>query len=155
MSEHKALVSWKFSGTDYLKGKYSREHTWRFDGGAVVPASASPSVVPVPLSNPANVDPEEAFVASLSSCHLLTYLFVAQKQGFQIESYDDEAVGMLSKNERGAIWVSKVTLAPKIVYAGDKRPTPEEEDRLHHAAHRDCFIANSVKTEVVVQPRRG
>jgi organic hydroperoxide reductase OsmC/OhrA len=153
MSEHKAVVTWKNPGTDFLKGKYSREHTWGFDGGVVVPASASPAAVPLPYSNPACVDPEEAFVASISSCHMLTYLFLAQKQGFVIDSYVDEAVGMLSKNEGGRMWVSKVTLAPAIAYSGDKRPTTEQSAQLHHAAHEQCFIANSVKTEVAVVPR--
>ena len=116
-----------------------------------MPASASPHVVPKPYSVEANVDPEEAFVASLSSCHLLTYLFLAFKAGFEIESYEDEAVGSLTKNERGVLWVSTVVLRPRIVYKGAKKPSHEEENRLHHAAHEQCFISNSVKTEVTVQ----
>ena len=155
MSEHKAIVSWKNTGADFLKGKYSRENKWGFDGGIVVQASASPAAVPLPYSNPACVDPEEAFVASISSCHMLTYLFLAQKQGFIIDSYVDDAVGMLTKNESGRMWVSKVTLAPSIVYGGDKRPTSEQSSQLHHAAHEQCFIASSVKTEVVVVPREA
>jgi organic hydroperoxide reductase OsmC/OhrA len=150
MSEHKATIVWKKPTPEYLRGRYSREHTWSFDGGLTVPASSSPSVVPVPLSNPANIDPEEAFVASLSSCHMLTFLHVARQAGFQIESYEDEAVGHMSPNERNVPWVSSVTLNPKIVYAGDKRPTPEEEARLHHLAHEQCFISQSVKTDVKV-----
>jgi organic hydroperoxide reductase OsmC/OhrA len=150
MSEHKAIIRWKRTSEEFLKGKYSREHTWTFDGGLTVPASPSPSVVPAPWSNPANVDPEEAFVAAISSCHMLTYLYVASKQGFQLDSYDDEAVGMITKNERGVPWVSSVTLHPKIVYSGEKRPAPADEDRLHHLAHEQCFIANSVKTQVTV-----
>ena len=153
MSEHKATITWKNTSTDYLKGRYSREHTWTFDGGLTVPASSSPAVVPVPLSNPANVDPEEAYVASISSCHMLTYLFLAQRKGFQIDSYEDEAVGLVVKNEKGAPWVSTVTLNPKIVYGGEKRPTPEEEAHLHHGAHEQCFISNSVMTEVTVKSR--
>src|SRR6516165_8680097 len=101
MSEHKAIISWKRTGPDFLKGKYSREHTWRFDGGVTVAASSSPSVVPAPWSNAANVDPEEAFVASVSSCHMLTYVFLAYREGFQVDSYEDEAVGVMAKNERG------------------------------------------------------
>ena len=150
MSDHRATISWKFSGGDFLRGQYSREHDWSFDGGITVPASPSPSVVPLPYSNPANVDPEEAFVASISSCHMLTFLYVASKGGFQIESYTDESIGVMTKNEKGVPWVSIVTLCPKIQYAGDKRPTPEEEAHLHHLAHEQCFIANSVKTEVRV-----
>jgi organic hydroperoxide reductase OsmC/OhrA len=152
MAEHKAIISWKRTSPDFLKGKYSREHTWTFDGGLTIPASPSPSVVPVPYSNPAHVDPEEAFVASISSCHMLTFLYVASKQGFQLDSYEDEAVGVMSKNESGVPWVSLVTLKPKIAYTGEKLPTPAEKERLHHMAHEQCFIANSVKTKIVVDP---
>ncbi|MBI5774618.1 MAG: OsmC family protein [Verrucomicrobia bacterium] len=150
MSEHKAIVRWSRTGPDFLKGKYSREHTWAFDGGLTVPASPSPSVVPAPWSNPANVDPEEAFVASISSCHMLTFLWLASKEGFIADSYEDTAVGVMTKNERGIPWVSTVTLRPQIVWSGDKLPTPADLDRLHHRAHGECFIANSIKTEVVV-----
>ena len=151
MSQHRATISWKCTGTDFIHGKYSREHTWRFDGGVVVPASSSPSVVPAPWSNPANVDPEEAFVAAVSSCHMLTYLYVASKAGFQIDRYDDEAIGAMTKNERGTPWVSSVTLQPKIQYGGSKQPSPAEEVNLHHEAHEQCFIAQSIKTEVTVR----
>jgi len=151
MSEHYATISWKRTSPDFLKGKYSREHTWKFDGGAIVQASSSPSVVPVPFSNPTFVDPEEAFVASLSSCHMLTFLYLAGQKGFQVDAYEDHAVGMITKNERGVPWVSSVTLQPRITYGGDKRPTPEEEEQLHHRSHEQCFIANSVKTEVTVK----
>jgi organic hydroperoxide reductase OsmC/OhrA len=151
MSEHKATVRWKNAGPDFSKGKYSREHTWTFDGGLTVAASPSPSVVPAPYSNPANVDPEEAFVAAISSCHMLTYLHLASRRGFLVDGYEDEAVGAMSKNEKGVPWVSTVTLRPKIAYAGDKRPTAADEETLHHLAHEQCFIANSVKTEVIVR----
>ncbi len=151
MSEHKAIIHWDRNGPDFLKGKYSREHTWTFDGGVTVPASPAPSVVPVPWSNPAGVDPEEAFVAAISSCHMLTFLWLASKQGFQIDSYADEAVGVMTKNDCGIPWVSAVTLHPKIFYSGDKRPTPAEEEHLHHAAHERCYIANSVQTEIRVE----
>ena len=150
MSEHKATIKWQRSSPDFLKGKYSREHTWTFDGGVTVPASASPSVVPVPFSNPAHVDPEEAYIASISSCHMLTFLYLASKQGFQIDSYEDEAVGVMTKNENGIPWISLVTLNPKIVYSGGKLPSPADEKNLHHLAHEQCFIANSIKTEIVV-----
>lgn len=150
MSEHKAIVSWQRTSPDFLAGKYSREHTWTFDGGVVVPASSSPSVVPAAWSNPAHVDPEEAFVAAISSCHMLTFLFLASRAGFQVDSYRDEAVGAMTKNERGVLWVSAVTLHPQIIYSGEKNPTPADEQRLHHEAHEQCFIANSIKTEVVV-----
>ncbi|HXA81435.1 MAG TPA: OsmC family protein [Opitutaceae bacterium] len=150
MSEHKATIRWKCTSPDFLKGKYSREHTWSFDGGLTVPASPAPSSVPVPYSNPASVDPEEAFVASVSSCHMLTFLYLAYKQGFQVDSYDDEAVGVMTKNEKGIPWVSSITLYPKIIYSGEKLPAPADEEQLHHAAHEQCFIANSIKTEVTV-----
>ena len=106
MSEYKATIKWQRTSPDFPKGNYSREHTWTFDGGVIVPASASPSVVPAPFSNPAHVDPEEAFVAAISSCHMLTFLYLASKQGFQIDSYEDESVGVLTKNEKGVPWVS-------------------------------------------------
>jgi organic hydroperoxide reductase OsmC/OhrA len=155
MSEHRATVRWKLhaDGEAFLKGRYSREHTWTFDGGVTVPASSSPGAVPAPWSNPAHVDPEEAYVAAISSCHMLTFLYVAMRQGFLVESYEDDAVGVMRKNDRGAIWVSAVTLNPRIAYGGDRRPTTEDEERLHHAAHEQCFIANSVKTEITVTPR--
>ena len=148
MSEHKATIHWKRTSDEFLKGKYSREHTWTFDGGLTVPASPSPSVVPAPYSNPAHVDPEEAFVASVSSCHMLTFLYVASKQGFQVDRYDDDAVGAMTKNEQGVPWISVITLNPRIVYGGPKLPTPADEEQLHYLAHKQCFVANSIKTEV-------
>jgi organic hydroperoxide reductase OsmC/OhrA len=150
MAQHKAKIEWKCTTPDFRLGKYTREHTWSFDGGVSVPASAAPAVVPAPWSNPAHVDPEEAFVASISSCHMLTFLHVARLAGFQIESYADEAVGEMAKNERGVAWVAVVTLNPTIVYGGDKRPTHEQEAELHHKAHDGCFVSQSVKTEVKV-----
>lgn len=150
MSEHKATIRWTHSSGDFLKGAYSREHTWSFDGGLTVPASPSPSAVRAPYSNAANVDPEEAFVASISSCHMLTFLYVASKEGIEVTGYEDEAVGRMTKNERGVFWVSSVVLNPRIIYAPVKRPSREVERRLHHAAHEQCFIANSVKTDIQV-----
>jgi organic hydroperoxide reductase OsmC/OhrA len=154
MAEHKATVRFTLPGDGdaFLKGRYSREHTWTFDGGVTVPASPAPSVVPGPYSNPAAVDPEEAYVASIASCHMLTFLYVAMREGFVVERYEDDAVGVMRKNERGAIWVAAVTLHPRIVYGGEKRPTAADVDRLHHLAHEQCFIANSVKTEITVAP---
>jgi len=150
MSEYKATIQWHRKSPDFLKGKYSREHSWSFDGGAKIAASSSPSVVPVPWSNPACVDPEEAFVAAISSCHMLTWLYLASRQGFQVESYVDEAVGVMTKGENGESWVSSVVLNPKIAFGGDKQPAPDEIERLHHLAHEQCFIANSVKTRIAV-----
>src|SRR3989442_6894641 len=151
MAEHKAIISWHRTNPDFPKGKYSREHTWTFDGGLTVPASPSPAVVPAPYSNPAHVDPEEAFVAAVSGCHMLTFLHLAYRQGFQIDSYHDEAVGVITKNEKGGPWVSSVMLSPKIAYSGEKLPTSADEEQLHHAAHEQCFIANSIKTEVTIR----
>ena len=151
MSKHRATISWQCTSKEFISGRYSREHTWSFDGGVVVPASPSPSVVPAPWSNPANVDPEEAYVAAVSSCHMLTFLYLAGKEGFQVDSYDDEAIGAMTKNERGTPWVSSVTLQPKIRYSGSKQPDSAEEARLHHEAHEQCFIAQSIKTEVTVR----
>jgi len=149
---YRATIHWEQPSVDFLKGQYSREHTWTFDGGAVIPASAPPSVVPAPWSNPAVIDPEEAFVASLSSCYMLVYLYLASRQGFEVAAYCDEATGLMAKNERGVSWISTVTLHPRITYTGDKQPTAEEEGLLHHFAHQQCYIANSVKTEVTVSP---
>jgi organic hydroperoxide reductase OsmC/OhrA len=150
MAHHKATLSWKSDNEQFAQGKFTRLHSWSFDGGTVVPASASPSIVPAPYSSHAAVDPEEAFVASVSSCHMLTFLHEARKAGFCVDAYDDEAVGEMTKNERGVPWISKITLHPRIVYSGDKRPAPADEEQLHEKAHDGCFIAQSIKTEVVV-----
>ena len=151
MSEYKAIIRWQRTSPDFLQGKYSREHTWTFDGGVTVPASPAPSSVPAPWSNPACVDPEEAFVAAISSCHMLTFLYLAYRQGFQVDRYEDEAVGVMTRNERGVPWVRLVTLRPQIACSGEKLPTPAEVARLHHEAHEQCYIANSIKSEVKVE----
>jgi len=151
MSEHKATIRWNRTGPDFAKGRYSREHTWSFDGGAVVQASPAPSVVPAPWSSTSAVDPEEAFVASIASCHMLTFFWLASREGFIADSYEDEAVGAMTKNDRGVPWVSTVTICPRVSCSGDKLPTPADLERLHHHAHEQCFIANSVKSEVIVQ----
>ena len=151
MSEHTARVKWKHTEGEFLKGQFSRKHTWTFDGGLSVPASPSPSVVPAPYSDAGAVDPEEAFVASLSSCHMLTFLFIASRKKFEVTSYEDRAVGSMTKNENGIPWISSVTLRPEVVYSGDRRPTPEEEAEMHHSAHEQCFISNSVKTEINIE----
>ncbi len=150
--QYKATIDWKLSGPDFAKGQYSREHIWIFDGGFTIAASPSPTIVPVPWSNPANVDPEEAFVAAIASCHMLTFLWLASREGFTVVSYVDEAVGVMTKNERGALWVSSVVLSPQVVWNGGRIPTAEEIAALHHRAHEECFIANSVKTDIRVVP---
>jgi organic hydroperoxide reductase OsmC/OhrA len=149
---HRAVIQWEQPAVEFLKGKYSRDHTWTFDGGAVISASAAPSVVPAPWTNAAFIDPEEAMVGSLSSCHMLSFLHIASRHGFQVASYRDEATGMMGKTERGIPWVAAVTLHPAVTYSGEKRPSGEEEAHLHHLAHEQCFIANSVKTEITVSP---
>ena len=149
--QYHATVRWTRGGAAFTDQRYSRGHSWTFDGGITVPASSSPLSVKLPYSVAEAVDPEEAFVAAVASCHLLTFLYVAAKQGFVVEDYSDDAVGEMTKNERGKLWVSKVILAPAITFAGEKRPTPEQLDELHHLAHEECFIANSVKSEVVVR----
>jgi organic hydroperoxide reductase OsmC/OhrA len=152
MSEHLATIRWQRGDADFVAGKFSRVHTWTFDGGTTIEASASPSVVPAPYTSAKAVDPEEAFVASIASCHMLTFLYLAYKQNFQVDSYEDNAVGVMTKGPRGVPWVSAVTLRPKIVYGGENRPTSEQQERLHHDAHEHCFIANSVKTDINVEP---
>jgi organic hydroperoxide reductase OsmC/OhrA len=148
MSEHRATVEWTLTDGDFLKGKYSRVHTWTFDGGMVVKASPTPAVVPAPYSDPSAVDPEEAFVAAISSCHMLTFLYVASRAGFEVLSYHDPAVGVLSKDAQGIPWISTVDLKPQIVYRQGLSPTSDVEQQLHARAHKQCFIANSVKTDV-------
>jgi organic hydroperoxide reductase OsmC/OhrA len=149
--QYRATVQWKRDGSAFTDQRYSRGHSWSFDGGITVPASSSPLSVRLPYSVAEAVDPEEAFVAALASCHMLTFLYVAAKQGFVVDEYADDAVGEMSKNERGKMWVSKVILAPAITFTGEKRPSSEQLDELHHLAHEECYIANSVKSEVTVQ----
>jgi len=150
MSRHRAKLLWNRGDTVFLRGRYSREHTWMFDGGAIIAASSSPSLVPTPHSNPANVDPEEAYVAAISSCHMLTFLYLASQRGLQIDSYQDDAVGEITKDETGNAWISEVTLNAKVTYSGARQAMCGEIDRLHHLAHEQCIIANSIRSEVTV-----
>jgi organic hydroperoxide reductase OsmC/OhrA len=151
LSTYTATVRWRGDDPEsYRKGRYYRGHEWAFDGGAVVPASAAPDNVPPGTANEAGVDPEEAFIASLSSCHMLFFLDFARRAGFAIGSYVDEAVGVLEKRADGKIAITKVTLRPKIDWAGDAPDAAVLAD-LHHKSHEACFIANSVTTEVVVE----
>lgn len=150
MANYQATVQWSRDGANFLDNKYSREHQWVFDGGVTISGSSSPHVVPVPYSNPAAVDPEEALIVALASCHMLSFLYVAAQQGYVVDDYRDEAVGKMTKNDAGKYWVSEVTLHPKILFSGNKAPDQSELAELHHLAHQECFIANSVKTDVRV-----
>jgi len=145
MSEHVVDVSWSRGGHEFTYQTYSRDHEWRFDGGVTVPGSANPAY----LGSAGPVDPEEAFVASLSSCHMLTFLAIAAKRRLVVDSYDDHAVGVMAKNERGRLAITQVTLHPKITFAG-QTPDAETLEWMHHRSHEECFIANSVTTEITV-----
>ena len=151
MAEYNAVVEWERNGAAFTDNRYHRAHRWRFDGGVEVPASASPHVVPPPLSAEAAVDPEEAFVASLSSCHMLWFLSLAAKRGWVVDAYRDEAVGVLGKDASGRLAMTRVTLRPDVRFAG-LPPSAAEIDALHREAHERCFIANSVKTDVRCEP---
>lgn len=152
MSEYSSTVSWSRAKDEVFRdGEYSRGHAWTFDGGAEVLASSSPHVVPPPFSVEAYVDPEEAFVASLSSCHMLFFLAIAAKRGFVVDRYVDEASGVLEKGPDGRTSMTRVTLRPTVVFSGERQPIPEQIERMHHQAHEQCYIANSVKSEVVTE----
>jgi organic hydroperoxide reductase OsmC/OhrA len=151
MSQHQAHIQWnRQPGERFTDLRFSRAHTWQFDGGVTVPASSAPTAVPPPYSKPENVDPEEAFVAAISSCHMLTFIWLAAKAKFVVDSYDDLAIGSLSRNETGQMAVTSVRLEPKITFSGEKLPTDAEVAELHHGAHEQCFIANSVLTAISV-----
>jgi organic hydroperoxide reductase OsmC/OhrA len=150
MPEHTAVISWNRFDAAFTDNRYSRAHRWTFDGGATIPASSSPHVVPVPMSDPLGVDPEEAFVASLSSCHMLWFLSIAAGRGFAVDSYEDHAVGTVARNEAGRLAMTRVVLRPEVAFSGASLPTGDDIRTMHDEAHHQCFIANSVKTEVVV-----
>lgn len=137
---------------DFSNNTFSRAHRWHFDGGTIIDASPSPYIVPLPLSVEAFVDPEEAFIASLSSCHMLTFLTIAAKRKYTVDSYIDNAVGLLDSKEMGKKWVSRVTLYPEVTFSGSHQPSFEQNKKLHQLAHQHCFIANSVLTDIVIKP---
>ncbi|MGG7606250.1 OsmC family protein [Massilia sp. BKSP1R2A-1] len=153
MKQFEARVAWQRGGQPFLGGRYSRAHAWRFDGGLEVPASSSPLSVPLPMSDASALDPEEALVAAASSCHMLFFLSLAAGRGFTIDSYVDEALGFLDKDGEGRIAMTRIELRPAIVFAGE-RPAQDELDALHHEAHARCYIANSLRTEVIVVETR-
>ncbi|HUG99440.1 MAG TPA: OsmC family protein [Gammaproteobacteria bacterium] len=152
MGEYTAEVLWERGEQEFVDGRYSRRHLLRFDGGIDVPGSASPRIVPPPGADPAAVDPEEAFVASLSACHMLWFLAIAAKYGFRVDRYFDMPVGRLGRDGDGRMAMTLVTLRPEVRFSGEKRPAPQEIRHMHHEAHDACFIANSVKTEVRCDP---
>jgi len=150
MHTYEATVRWERGGQKFTDNRYSRAHRWQFDGGAVVPASSSPHVVPVPMSDAGAVDPEEALVAATSSCHMLFFLSIAGRRGFTVDSYVDHASGVMDKTTDGRIAMTRITLRPQIVFA-ERVPSAKELTEIHHESHDRCFIANSLKTEVVVE----
>jgi organic hydroperoxide reductase OsmC/OhrA len=153
MSEYTAEVLWERDpAQDFLGNRYSRRHLLRFDGGTEVAGSSAPSSVPLPMSDAAAVDPEEAFVASLSSCHMLWFLAIAAKRQFVVDRYLDHAIGVMARNEQGKMAMMRVTLRPQVTFSGEHQPSRDDLDRLHHKAHEECYIANSVKTEVLCEP---
>lgn len=152
-SEHRAEVRWQRGEAEaFTDNRYSRRHAWRFDGGAEVAASSSPHSVRVPFSDPSAVDPEEAFVASLSSCHMLWFLSIAAQRGYRVDSYHDEAVGTMQTNAAGKVAITAVTLKPEVRFSGEQVPSAQVLAEMHHEAHAQCFIANSVSSEVICEP---
>ena len=152
MADYSATVFWQRTNSEaFTDNRYSRGHEWQFDGGITVAASSSPHVVPLPYSVEANVDPEEAFVAALSSCHMLFFLSFAAQQGFVVDTYNDQAVGTMAKNSEGKVAMTRVVLRPAVKFSPDNVPTYAQLEDLHHAAHEACFIANSVTSEVVTE----
>ncbi|PJG58115.1 OsmC family protein [Aeromonas cavernicola] len=152
MSQHSATINWQRGADEpFVDQGYSRAHWWTFDGGSKIPASSSPHVVPLPYSVAEHVDPEEAFVAALSSCHMLTFLWLAAKAGYRVERYHDEAVGVMAANAQGRQSITRVTLRPLVLFTGGPQPSLAELKQLHHHAHEGCFIANSVTTLVTTE----
>ncbi len=152
MSNYQATIYWqRQNDEEFIDNKYSRGHTWEFDGGQIIQASSSPHVVPLPYSIEANVDPEEAFIASISSCHMLFFLSFAANRKYTVESYTDKAIGIMQIDKDNKMSMTDVTLQPKIVFSGKLKPTQEQIDKIHHNAHKQCFIANSVKTKIHIK----
>jgi organic hydroperoxide reductase OsmC/OhrA len=152
MSTYTATIRWERGDQPFTDSQYSRGHKWLFDGGIEVPGSSSPHSVPAPCSQLNAVDPEEAFVASLSSCHMLWFLSIAAKRGFCVDSYVDDAEGVMARNDMGKFAMTQVTLHPRVVFVGTPLPTTSDIESMHHKAHAECFIANSVKTDVRCEP---
>jgi organic hydroperoxide reductase OsmC/OhrA len=151
MANYEAQILWqRQSNEPFVDLRYSRAHSWKFDGGVVVPASSAVHSVPLPYSKPENVDPEEALVAAISSCHMLTFLYVAAKARFIVDAYQDRAVGTMAKDSRGRQAITTVVLAPQVIFSGARAPSEDAVKQLHHEAHEQCYVANSVRTEITV-----
>jgi organic hydroperoxide reductase OsmC/OhrA len=153
MSRHTATVSWARANAAFIDNKYSRRHVLRFDGGVEVPGSSSPHSVRVPYTSVEAVDPEEMFVASISSCHMLWFLSIAAKRGFRVDSYDDDAEGTLEKDRDGNVSMTRVVLRPRIAFSGARAPSTADLAAMHEEAHHECYIANSVRTVVAIESR--
>ncbi|CAN5725163.1 OsmC family protein [soil metagenome] len=151
MHQYQAQIHWQRGDQDFTDNQYSRAHDWTFDGGLTVPASSSPWSVPLPMSVAANVDPEEALVAAASSCHMLFFLWLAAKQGFTVDQYTDQAIGIMDKNAQGKIAMTRISLRPQIVFSGAQQPTAAQLAQLHHRSHEDCYIANSIRADIVIE----
>jgi organic hydroperoxide reductase OsmC/OhrA len=152
MAQYSAEIIWERGEAVFTDNRYPRRHRWRFDGGLEVPGSSSPHSVPVPLSDPGAVDPEEALIAALSSCHMLWFLAIAVKRKFRIDRYRDQAEGVLAKNADGKWFISVVTLRPEVQFSGEQLPTAEQIEAMHDSAHAECYIAHSVTSQVRVEP---
>lgn len=151
MSTYKAIITWKREDQHFVDNQYKRVHKWEFDGGETVRASSSPNIVPAPLSDPSAVDPEEAFVASISSCHMLWFLSIAAKRGYVVNRYEDKAEGVMGKDENDKLLITEITLSPHVIYS-ENSPNEENNKEMHQKAHEKCFLANSVKTVIKVEP---
>lgn len=150
MHRYRATIKWQHTSGQFVDEQYSRKHLWHFDGGLEIPASASPKIVPEPYSDPSSVDPEESFVASLASCHMLWFLSLSAKEGFPVKSYEDQAEGIMEENRDGKLSITEVILKPLVRFKSDNAPSRRNFDELHKRAHENCFIARSVITEIVI-----
>ncbi len=151
MHQYQASILWQRGDQTFTDNRYSRGHEWQFDGGLTVPASSSPLSVPLPMSVAGNVDPEEALVAAASSCHMLFFLWLAARQGFTVDRYADEAVGIMEPDARGKMAITRIVLRPEIAFSGDLQPTAQQRAALHHQSHEDCYIANSLRAEISIE----
>ena len=154
MDTYTATIRWERGDQPFLDKRYSRAHTMTFDGGAIVRGSSSPHVVPVPYADPAAVDPEEALVAAASSCHMLWFLAIAAARGYRVDRYEDAAEGTMDRDAEGRLAITRIALRPRIAWSGDKIPDEGAVEAMHHKAHASCYIANSIRSEIVIEPPR-